>query len=243
MFNIGKNQKPKLVAETPTIETLPEDNAKQGFVEVDIFFEFRSLIAPYLRDFITTAYEFGMRSGELKQLKWDHVDRNGWCINLPGTITKNKKGRTIPLTTELKRRFQELWEYKQKKGIKLPFVFLNKNESGPMGDFRDDWNEVCRKLGIGYGYKTSKDYVEQWEKTFKPGPTLHDLRRSAVINNDRAGLSSAVNRNIIGHLTPEMFDRYRIVPFSDLENGMKQLEAYKKSRLNEYSKAKKEKQR
>lgn len=42
--------------------------------------------------------ETAMRRGEIAKLEWSHVDLSEGCINLPGTITKNKRSRYVPLT-------------------------------------------------------------------------------------------------------------------------------------------------
>jgi integrase len=38
-----------------------------------------------------------MRSGELLNLKWQHIDKDGGFIHLPAKLTKEKKEKNIPV--------------------------------------------------------------------------------------------------------------------------------------------------
>jgi integrase len=62
---------------------------------------------------------------------------------------------------------------------------------------------ACRKAGV-------------------PGLLLHDLRRSAVRNLERAGVSRSVAMKLTGHKTENVYRRYAIVAENDLrEAGIK----------------------
>ena len=69
---------------------------------------------------------------------------------------------------------------------------------------RDAWNSACVKAG-------------------NPGAWFHDLRRSAVRNMERAGVSRSVAMKVTGHKTESIYKRYAIADVVSLEEGLKKL--------------------
>jgi len=108
-----------------------------------------------------------------------------------------------------------------------PYVFHL--EGKKISNFRKAWNRSCREAGLGYGYRISIKYAEKWEeKGLEPGPIYHDLRRTAVREMDRAGVSRKVAMMRTGHKTESVYNRYNIGTEADLKNAAQQLEAYRK---------------
>ena len=72
--------------------------------------------------------------------------------------------------------------------------------------------------------KRIKDLREAWAKACKaagfPGRTPHDLRRSAVRNMERLGLSRSVAMPLTGHKTEAVYRPYAITSEGDLREGV-----------------------
>jgi integrase len=63
-----------------------------------------------------------------------------------------------------------------------------------------------------------------WAKACKAasvaGLLFHDLRRSAVRNLDKAGMSQSVAMHVTGHKRDSVYRRYRIVDEGDVERAL-----------------------
>jgi len=187
---------------TPYIPTLEEDNARQGFIDHGAFVSLRAQLAEYLRDPIAFLYFSGWRLGEMKALEWRDVDLVGRIVHLRPEISKNKDGRLLPLSGEL---LEIVDRANAKRRPDCPFVFHRDGEA--IGDFRKAWSRACKAAGLH--------------------PILvHDLRRTAVRNMVRAGISDRVAMTLSGHKTRSIFDRYNIVSEADLSQAAERLQAH-----------------
>ena len=75
-----------------------------------------------------------------------------------------------------------------------------------MSGLRRAWRTACNNAG-------------------RPGLLLHDLRRSAVRNLERASISRSVAMKLTGHKTEAVYRRYAIVVESDLREAGTKLAA------------------
>ena len=57
------------------------------------------------------------------------------------------------------------------------------------------------------------------------GASAHDLRRTAVRNLDRAGVSRTVGMELVGHRTEEIYNRYNITSAADQREAARKLDA------------------
>jgi integrase len=177
------------------------DSIRQGFVEPA---DFRRVLAeiqdPDVRDLAEWCGTSGMRKGEASKLEWKHVHEGE--LRIPGAITKNRAGRVIPLVAVLKPIIDRRRKVRR---LDCPFVFHR--NGGPVKEFRKSWRSACKRAGF-------------------PELLFHDLRRSAVRNLVRAGLTPDVARAISGHKTPSIFSRYNIISTEDMAAGLEKLTAY-----------------
>ena len=141
-------------------------------------------------------------------LTWAQVDFAGGFVRLEPGTTKNNDGRAFPLIPELRallERRQAITrrcERAQARIIARVFHRYGK----PIKSLRRAWKTACRGAG-------------------GPGLPLHDLRRAAVRNLERASISRSVAMKLTGHKTEAVYRRYAIVAESDLRDAGAKLTA------------------
>ncbi len=91
-----------------------------------------------------------------------------------------------------------------------PWVFHYRGKR--LTDFRGTPNDTCEKAGV-------------------PGTTFHDLRRTAVRNFERAGVSRSVAMRITGHKTEAIYRRYAFADQRSLEEGLEKLATFRAAQL------------
>lgn len=202
-FSLAVSQRRLNASQVPDFPVLTEEHVREGFVERGDFEAILShLNDPDVRDFVQWAFWTGMRRGEIAQLGWAALDREGGALTLPGRITKNGKPRKLILEGVYRAI---LARRSAARRLDCPLIFHR--EGQPMGSFRKSWANACKKAGV-------------------PGLLFHDLRRSAVRNMVRAGVDKTIAKRLSGHRTDAVFDRYNICSDEDLRQAALKHEAY-----------------
>ena len=132
------------------------------------------------------------------------MDRDGGRILLRRALSKNGEPRVLPLTGDLAEIIERRWrgrEYQVVGGGTALARHVFHRHGTPVGDFRKAWRNACMAAGVA-------------------SAIFHDLRRSAVRNLDRAGVSQAVAMQISGHKTASVYRRYRIVDEEDMRRAL-----------------------
>ena len=203
-YSLARRQ--ERLSRAPFLPMLRLDNRRTGFFEP---WEVEAVIAnlpAHLGDVVRFAYLSGWRRGEILPLKWESVDRNAHEIRLEDS--KNRDKRTLPLVGVLAEIIERRWLAREPSAsvrINL-FSFVFHRRGRPVGDFRKAWASACHKAGI--------------KRLF------HDLRRSAVRNLVRAGVTQSVAMSISGHRTLSMFMRYNITDERDKQKALLDAQAY-----------------
>jgi integrase len=101
----------------------------------------------------------------------------------------------FPLTPELRAVLKEqrdhVREIERSTGQMVPWVFVH-DDGSPIKNFRYSWSQACKVAGV-------------------PGRLVHDFRRTAVRNLERAGVPRSAAMKITGHKTETVYRRYAIV--------------------------------
>lgn len=225
----------------PQFPMLKEAAPRKGFLERGDYSVLRQKLPDYLRLPLDLGFFTAMRLGEVIGLKWAQIDLLANTISLRAGETKNDEARQIPIVPQLP---SALLEQRTKRQPHCPYVCFRLDRRGhavKIGGFRKAWQSACIKAGLGK-VEPATDSETGETLCCKPrvdrprskpkvkmvyhGLIFHDLRRSAVRNLVKAGVPETVARQITGHKTRSVFDRYNIVSETDLTNAGRQLATF-----------------
>lgn len=203
-FHNARKRTPPKVNIVPYFPMVAETNVRKGFLTDDQYAKLRNELPDELKALFVTAYETGIRRGELLAMQWPQCDFEAGLITLQKGETKNDDARAVPildgdmrdLLVAARKEHDALWP-------DSPWMFSRRGE--PIKDFRWAWDEACQRAGV-------------------PDLNFHDLRRTAVRNMRRAGVPQVVRMKISGHKTDSMERRYNIVDSEDLSIAKRLME-------------------
>lgn len=205
MFHLGMKHDPPLVTRVPNIELVPEKNVRTGFFELADFQRLRDHLPDYLRALVSLGFHTGMRFGEIVGLRWTQIDFASGTLRLERSATKNGEAREVPLLPEVLTEL-EAWRLTTlEKWPACPWVCHLRGEQ--LQRITRSWKTACKKAGLS-------------------GRLFHDLRRSAVRSLVRAGVYPAIARQISGHRSDNVFERYNIIDRRDLADANAKLTAF-----------------
>ncbi len=192
----------------PYVPMLAENNVRAGFFDREQFDSVIRHLPEGVRPVVTFAYITGWRiPSEVLSLQWRQVDLDAGTVRLDPGTTKSGEGRVIHLTAELRTLLEARRtltdEYQREREKICPWVFHRHGQR--IRDFRSSWQTACPLAGC-------------------PGRIPHDLRRTAIRNFVRAGVSEHVAMKLSGHKTASVFRRYDIVSDADLADAARELD-------------------
>jgi integrase len=90
------------------------------------------------------------------------------------------------------------------RSSRMPIPYVFHRHGRPIRDLYKRWREACKAAKIS-------------------DRLIHDLRRTAVRNLERAGVPRSVATKLTGHKTESVYRRYAIVAKADLTEGVAKL--------------------
>lgn len=195
------------VTRKPRIRIYQEDNVRTGFFEPEQVKAVLRHLPAELRPVIEVAHVTGWRvPSEVLTRQWRHVDFDGGWLFLDPGEAKNRDGRSFPLDPHLRPILKKLRKQTDTLEAELdriiPWVFHR--EGRRIRYLRRSWLTACRLAGV-------------------PGRLMHDLRRTAVRNLERAGVPRSAAMALVGHKTESVYRRYAIVDEAMLRAAAKKL--------------------
>jgi integrase len=186
----------------PIIKTPDPGNARKGFVTERQYQAVHDQLPEHLRGVWSFCYLTGWRGkSEVLPLRWAQVDWKARVIRLEDS--KNGEAREFPfgayppLTALLERQLAS------GEPVSSPWVFHQAGRAIPY----ETWNDARKRA-------TTAANVEA---------ITHDLRRTAVRNLERAGVSRSVAMSLTGHKTEAVYRRYAIVDSTAQREGVAKL--------------------
>lgn len=133
--------------------------------------------------------------------------RNGRAIDLESTRDPSSEFFTAAVQHAERERLQ-------RQGRVVPWVFFRMVALGRRGPLRPR-----RIISFNKAFKTA------CVRSGVPGHILHDFRRTAVRNLERAGVPRSVAMKLTGHKTESVYRRYPIADDRDLRVAVERLDA------------------
>lgn len=189
----------------------------------DRYYEFyRDALHPALRCLFVVGYHIGRRLNELLHLRWDRVDFEERCIYFEST--KFGAGKA-PFMGEIEEALRIQKARRDSDCPKCPYVFFwfayrfDKNGER-IARFDGLWDSAVAALAA----RMTADGVEPIDLHF------HDLRRSAHYQMRKAGVDAQTRRDIMGHESTSMDDRYTMIDDEALEEARRRMDAFQRER-------------
>ena len=179
-------------------------NARKRTVSVGEYLRLRDAAMKHLKGILTVAYNTGMRSGELRLLRWPHVDKDGGFIRLPADVTKERKAKVVPINRHVKEVLAGL-----PRALHHDFVFtFNGRPIRDPGGLKKSFKAACKDAKLPCGRKVPD------------GITFHDIRRTVKTNMVKAGVDKTYRDLILGHSLQGMDVHYIAPAETDLWEAM-----------------------
>lgn len=187
----------------PHIPHLKESEPRQGFLDRAGYLAIRAkLTTDVHQDVLDFMFLAGWRVSEVLALEWADVNVEAGEIRLRPELSKNRQGRVLaldgPLADVIERR-------RAARALTTPRIFHFRGKE--IRCWRKRWRTACKYAGYS-------------------GVLRHDLRRAAVRNLSRAGVTDAVAMSITGHKTRSVYDRYNITSGEDQRRAAVRLGGY-----------------
>ncbi len=165
----------------------------------------RNSRAPHLVDFIRLALHTGCRRGELLHLEWHRVDLDSKLVFFEPEHTKTGKRRYVPLNKEASQAIVDRMRFRNEHCANSPWVFCDK-KGNRITDLKHSFTSACQHAGI-------KDYL------------IHDMRHTCAAWLVSAGVPLAEVRDLLGHSTIKMTERYAHLAPENVRAAVAKLDA------------------
>ena len=160
--------------------------------------------AGHLPDFIRLALHTGCRKNELLKLEWRRVDLHAGLFHLEARHTKTARRRSVPRNAEARAALMNRARFRATYCPDSPWVFTHEDGSRLL-DVKKSFRTACRRAGIA-------DF------------RIHDLRHTCAAWLVSAGVPLMSVRDLLGHASIKMTERYAHLAPDNVRLAVRQLE-------------------
>ena len=179
-------------------------NARTRTLSIAEYLKLISNAAPHLSSMIKLAYNTGMRSGEIRNLKWSYIDRDKNVIRMPADTIKESKAKVVPINRHVKEVLDSV-----PRAIHHDYVLTYKGRPlTQKNGYKRSFRTACKKSNIPCGRKTPDGIV------------FHDIRRTVKTNMLSAGIDKVHRDLILGHSLQGMDVHYIVADENSLRLAM-----------------------
>ena len=150
----------------------------------------------HLQPVVVLALNTGLRRGEIFKLSWSNVNLSSKQITVISTTAKSKKARYLPLNNEALAALKT-WNKQTGSG---EYVFPNKDNQ-PLTNIKRSWTSLLDRAGI---------------TNFR----FHDMRHDFASQLVMKGVSLYTVKDLLGHSTIQMTERYAHLAPKQLEDAV-----------------------
>ncbi len=182
---------------------------------------FRDALHPALRCLFILGYNTGRRLSDLLRLTWDRVDFEEGCLYFEATKFGSGKA---PFVGEMEEALRQQKAGRDSSFPGCPFVFFW------FGYRIDKDGQQIRRFDGMWALAVSVLANEMKARREEPLDLhFHDLRRSAHFQMRKAGVDSQTRRDIMGHETTSMDDRYTMIDDEALKVARLKMNQFQRS--------------
>jgi integrase len=167
----------------------------------ELMSDFKQGFVDHLKPVVILALNTGLRRGELLQLSWENVNLSLKQLTVTSITAKSKKARYIPLNHEALDTLR-VWH---KQTGHNRYVFSGKGGQ-PLKEVKHSWISLLERAGI---------------TNFR----FHDMRHDFASQLVMKGADLYVVKDLLGHSTIQMTERYAHLAPKQLEDAVNLLNA------------------
>jgi integrase len=175
------------------VKKLQEPSGRTRYLEREVLRNLLECCDERFKPYVIIAVHTGLRLSEQLSLKWEHLDFKNQVISV--YRTKNGKKRVLPMNEDMIIVFQSIQKQKDS-----PYIFCDANGK-PVVHVRCAFDRAKKKANIN-------DF--HW----------HDLRHTTASHLAMAGVDLYTIKDLLGHSTITMTERYAHLSKSHKENAI-----------------------